>query len=65
LARINKLERLDIRHAENITKRDVRGFRERWGSDCEVLSTARLETDDEHGWRQYVDEIIRADVVVY
>ena len=64
LARINKLERLDVRHAENITKRDVRGFRERWGSDCEVLSTARLETDDEHGWRQYVDEIIRADVVV-
>jgi hypothetical protein len=65
LASLNKLERLDVRHAENITKRDVRGFRERWGSDCEVLSTAKLETDDEHGWRQFVDEIIRADVVVY
>jgi hypothetical protein len=58
-----KLERLDVRHVENITKRDVRGFRERWGTDCEVLSTARLEADDEHGWRQYIDDIVNADVV--
>ena len=65
LASLNKLQRLDVRHAENITKRDVRGFCERWGSGCEVLSTARLETDDEQGWRQYVDEIIQAEVVVY
>ena len=58
-----KLERLDVRHVENITKRDVRGFRERWGTDCEVLSTARLEADDEHGWRQYIDDIVNAEVV--
>jgi len=57
-----KLERLDVRHVENITKRDVRGLREKWGMECEVLSTARLETDDEYGWRQYVDDIIRAEV---
>ena len=36
-----KFERLDVRHVENITKRDVRGFRERWGTGCEVLSTDR------------------------
>ena len=58
-----KLERLDVRHVENITKRDVRGFRERWGTRCEVLSTARLEADDEHGWRQYIDDIFKAEVV--
>jgi hypothetical protein len=58
-----KLERLDVRHVENITKKDVRGFRERWGTGCEVLSTARLETDDEYGWRQYVDDIIKAEIV--
>lgn len=58
-----KLERLDVRHVENITKRDVRGLRERWGTACEVLSTAKLETDDEFGWRQYIDEIIRAETV--
>ena len=58
-----KLERLDLRHVENITKRDVRGFRDRCGTDCEVLSTARLETDDESGWRQYLDDIIQAEVV--
>jgi hypothetical protein len=58
-----KLERLDVRHVESITKRDIRGFHERWGTSCEVLSTAKLETDDEHGWRQYIDDIIRAEVV--
>ena len=58
-----KLERLDVRHVENITKRDVRGFRERWGKGCEVLSTARLEADDEYGWRQYIDDIIKAEIV--
>jgi hypothetical protein len=63
LAQLNsdvKFERLDVRYAENITKRDVRGLRERWDG-CEVLSTARLETDDERGWRQYVDDIINAE----
>jgi len=55
-----KFERLDVRYAENITKRDVRGLKERWNG-CEVLSTAKLETDDERGWRQYVDEIINAE----
>ena len=58
-----KLQRLDVRHVDNITKMDVRGFRERWGTDCEVLSTARLEADDEYGWRQYIDDIIKAEVV--
>lgn len=58
-----KFERLDVRHVENITRRDVRGFRERWGAGCEVLSTAKLESDDEFGWRQYVDDIVRARVV--
>jgi hypothetical protein len=58
-----KLERLDVRHVESITKRDVRGLRERWGAACEVLSTAKLETDDESGWRQYVDDIVRAGAV--
>lgn len=63
LAQLNsnvKFERLDVRYAENITKRDVRGLKERWDG-CEVLETARLETDDERGWRQYVDEIINAE----
>lgn len=63
LAQLNsdvKFERLDVRYAENITKRDVRGLKERWDG-CEVLSTARLETDDERGWRQYVDEITNAE----
>jgi len=63
LAQLNsdvKFERLDVRYAENITKRDVRGLKERWNG-CEVLSTAKLETDDERGWRQYVDEIINAE----
>jgi hypothetical protein len=58
-----KFEHLDVRHVENITKRDIRGFRERWGTGCEVLTTARLEADDERGWTQYVDEIIRAEAV--
>jgi hypothetical protein len=58
-----KFERLDVRHVEHITKRDVRDFRARWGTECEVLTTARLETDDERGWTQYVDEIIKAEVV--
>jgi hypothetical protein len=65
LASLNsvKLERLDLRYVEHITKRDVRGLRDRWGQDCEVLSTARLESDDEGGWRQYIDEIIQAEVL--
>ena len=66
LATINssiKLECLDIRHVENITKKDVKRFRARWGTGCEVLSTARLEADDEYGWKQYVDEIIKAEVI--
>lgn len=58
-----KLQRLDVRHVDNITKRDVRGFRERWGTECEVLSTAKLEADDEYGWRQYIDDIIKAEIV--
>jgi hypothetical protein len=58
-----KFERLDVRHVDNITKRDVRGFRERWGTNCEVLTTARLETDDEKGWTQYVEEILKAEMV--
>jgi len=65
LASLNsvQLERLDLRHVEHITKKDVRGLRERWGQNCEVLSTARLESDDENGWRQYIDEIIQAEVL--
>lgn len=55
-----KLQRLDLRHVDNITKRDVRELRELWGQGCEVLSTAKLESDDEPGWRQYIDEIARA-----
>jgi hypothetical protein len=66
LAQLNsnvKFERLDVRYAEHVTKRDIRGLRERWGNGCEVLTTARLETDDEPGWKQYVDEIVKAEVV--
>jgi Leucine Rich repeat len=65
LASLNsvKLERLDLRHVEHITKKDVRRLSERWGQGCEVLSTARLESDDENGWRQYIDEIIHAEVL--
>lgn len=58
-----KLERLDVRHVENITKSDVRGFMDRRGTGCEVLSTAKLETDDEYGWKQYVDDIVKAEVI--
>jgi len=58
-----KLERLDLRHVENVTKRDVRGVLKRWGTECEVLSTAKLETDDEFGWIHYVNEIITAQAV--
>jgi hypothetical protein len=65
LASLNsvKLERLDLRHVEHITKKDVRRLSERWGQGCEVLSTARLESDDENGWRQYINEIIHAEVL--
>ena len=56
-------ERLDVRYTENITKRDVLGLKERWGTGCVVLENAKLETDDERGWRQYVDEIIQAQIV--
>ena len=55
-----KFERLDVRHVDSITRKDVQSFHSRWGSGCEVLSTAKLESDDEDGWRQYVEEIITA-----
>ena len=58
-----KFERLDVRHVDSITKKDVRTFHSRWGKDCEVLSTAKLESDDEDGWRQYVDDIIGAQPI--
>ena len=56
-------ERLDVRYAENITKKDVLGLKKRWGTGCVVLENAKLESDDERGWRQYIDDIIQAQGV--
>jgi Leucine Rich repeat len=53
-----KFERLDVRYTEHITKQDVKGFKERYGDNVEVLTTAKLETDDERGWRKYLDEMV-------
>lgn len=58
-----KLELLDVRCAEYITRSDVRKIQERWGNKCQVLATAKLETDDEQGWIQFVEELVEADVV--
>jgi hypothetical protein len=58
-----KFERLDVRNTEGITKRDVQGLRRRWGTGCVVLENAKLESDDEMGWRRYVEEIMQANVV--
>lgn len=57
------LKLLDVRYAEWITRSDIRKMSQRWGNKCQILTSARLETDDERGWKQFVDELVEADVV--
>jgi hypothetical protein len=58
------LKLLDVRYAEWITRSDIKKMSQRWGNKCQILTTARLETDDERGWKQFVDELVEADVIV-
>jgi hypothetical protein len=59
-----KLKTLDVRFAEWVTRSDIRKISQRWGNKSQILSTARLETDDEPGWKQFVDELVEADVLL-